>query len=217
MRFVFVGAGNLTVRTAKILIERGHEVVIVEADKERIEQLTDELDCSFLHGDGSNPQVLEDTNPERCDCLFSLSDSDQDNIVAALVARSLGFDRVVPKISDPRFEFLCDELNLEDMIVPDRTIAHYLSDMAVGVDILNLATAIKGDARLFAWTFEATSTAQVKDLELPKRVRVVCYYRNDEFQLADETTELQSGDEIVVISHREDLKDLETRWKPVEN
>ncbi|HAF56227.1 MAG TPA: potassium transporter, partial [Thauera sp.] len=55
MRAVFVGAGALSVTTARRLLERGHEVVVIDRDKARIEALSAELDCGFLHGDGSTP------------------------------------------------------------------------------------------------------------------------------------------------------------------
>ena len=216
MRFVFVGAGNLTVRTAHLLIEKGHEVVIIEADLERIDQLSEELDCSFLHGDGSKPQVLEEADPAQSEVLFALSDNEQDNIVAALVARSQGFDRVVPRITEPKFEYICEELGLEDVIDPDNTISHYLADMAQGIDVLNLATAIRGDARLFSWILAARDVGKVDGLDLPEQARVICFYRQSVFHLADGETQLEKGDEVVVITHRDNLKTLKKRWHPSE-
>ena len=51
MRIVFSGASPLTVITAKQLIKQGHEVVIIETNKEKIDQISEELDCRFLHDD----------------------------------------------------------------------------------------------------------------------------------------------------------------------
>ncbi|NIQ95095.1 MAG: TrkA family potassium uptake protein, partial [Desulfuromonadales bacterium] len=79
MRIVFVGAGELTVDTAQLLVERGHEVVIIEKDEERLSELDDQLDCSFLHGDGSKPNILKEVAPEHTHFLFCLSDNDQYN------------------------------------------------------------------------------------------------------------------------------------------
>lgn len=45
MRVTFVGAGEVTVRTAEILISRGHEVIIIEKDAGKIESLSDDMDC----------------------------------------------------------------------------------------------------------------------------------------------------------------------------
>jgi trk system potassium uptake protein TrkA len=56
------------------------------------------MDCSFLQGDGSQPDILREVNPEQTDFLFCLTDSDQANVIASLVGRSLGFNRVVTSI-----------------------------------------------------------------------------------------------------------------------
>ena len=98
MRIVFVGAGSLAVMTAVMLTKQGHEVIIVESDKQRIEELSSQLDCGFVHGDGSTPAILKETNPKETDFLFCLTGNDQANIITSLVGRSLGFARIVTKI-----------------------------------------------------------------------------------------------------------------------
>jgi trk system potassium uptake protein TrkA len=103
-------------------------VVIIEQDKERIDALTEEIDCGFLHGDGSKPAILREADPEGTQVLFALTGNDQANILASLVGRSLGFKRVVTKIEDPELEHICKELGLEDVIVPSRTIGRFLAE-----------------------------------------------------------------------------------------
>jgi trk system potassium uptake protein TrkA len=128
MRVVFIGASSLAVLTAKLMRERGDEVVIIEHDKDHIDALTEELDCGFLHGDGSKPAILREADPNGTDVLFALTDNDQANILASLVGRSLGFKRVVTKIQDAELEHICKELGLEDIIVPSRTIGRFLAE-----------------------------------------------------------------------------------------
>ena len=126
MKFVFIGAGSLAVATMRLLIERNHEVVLMERDKARIDALVDELDCGFIHGDGSHPAVLREAMPEETDALFCLSGRDQDNIIASLVGRSLGFRKVITRIEDEELEYITLALGLEQCVVPDRTMGRYL-------------------------------------------------------------------------------------------
>jgi trk system potassium uptake protein TrkA len=91
MRTVFIGAGEVSIETAKALVKKGHEVIIIETDKAKIDELSEEMDCSFLQGDGSRPDILREVNPEQTDFLFCLTDSDQANLIASLVGRSLVF------------------------------------------------------------------------------------------------------------------------------
>jgi len=128
MRIVFVGATELTVATARLLTGQGHEVVIVECEMDRIDELEESLDCSFLHGDGTYPHILREAGPEHTDVLFCLTNHAQTNIIASLVGRSIGFERVITSIDDPDFEGVCRELGLEGTILPTRTISRYLAE-----------------------------------------------------------------------------------------
>jgi trk system potassium uptake protein TrkA len=215
MRIVFVGGGEFSANTARLLVERGHEVVIIEADRQKIDELSADLDCSFLHGDGSRPHLLREVDPKHTDLLFCLTDNDQQNIIASLVGRTLGFTRVVTRIHDPDFETICLELGLENTIIPSRTISRYLADMVAGVDILELSTVIKGEARFFHFKIDESGEGNtVSGLELPDRTRAICYYRDDQFALADADTKLRKGDELVLICHSENLAKLEERFVP---
>lgn len=212
MRIVFVGASQLAVMTARLLVDRKHEVIIIEADKEVIESLAPDLDCGFIHGDGSKPHILREAGPEQTDVLFCLTPHDQVNILAALIGRSLGIKRVVPSIREPELDTICQELGLESTIIPDQTISRYLADMAVGIDVMELLTFIKGEARFFSFVADQESALRVEDLDLPRDARVVCFYREDEFHLADPETKLEPGDEAIVLTHSRNLAKLRERW-----
>ena len=126
MRLVFLGATILAVKTARALIEEGHEVVIIERDADRIKELSEMLDCAFLNGDGSKPDMLKEADPARTDILYCVTNHDQTNIIASLIARSLSIPRVVTMIEDEEFLPICEELGLKDTINPVRTVSRHL-------------------------------------------------------------------------------------------
>lgn len=214
MRIVFIGASELSTVTAQLLIKGGNEVVIIETDRGKIDELSDQIDCSFLHGDGSKPPILREAGPEQTDVLFCLSDVDQNNIIASLVGRSLGFGRVVTRIQDREFEAICSELGLEDTINPSRTISRYLADIVKGIDILELSTIIKDEARFFTFVAEKHHEGAIDDLDLPEEARIVCYYRNETFNLADDDYSLKRQDEIVILTHSKNLPKLQKLFSP---
>lgn len=214
MRAVFIGAGDLTLLTAQQLLKSGHEVVIIEKDKVRIDELGNEVGAGFIHGDGSKPAILREADPAATDFLFSLTGNDQSNILASLVGRSLGYKRVVTRIEDPSFEHICVELGLTDVIVPDYTIARYLADMCAGQNPLDLSASIKGEARIFSFVLREQDAGPLAELDLPQNSRVICFYRNDKFILPDTNTELTRGDEVVIIAHHKALPELEARLNP---
>jgi len=214
MRTVFIGTGEISVETAKALVTKGHEVIIIETDKAKIDNLGEEMDCSFLHGDGSRPDVLREVNPEHTDILFCLTDSDQANVIASLVGRSLGFKRVVTSVRDEQFENICHELGLKDIIVPYRTISRSLVDLVSGSNNVDLSMVLKGDVRFFVFIARAEDAVTIGELNLPATARVVLYYRQGEFAHADAETVLQEGDEVLILTHSKHLSELEKRWQP---
>jgi trk system potassium uptake protein TrkA len=216
VRIAVVGGSTLGVATARALVEKGHEVILVEKERERIDVLSEELDCSFLHGDGGRPDVLRELDPEGTDVLLCLTDSDQANVIASLVGRSLGFDRVVTSIADPQFEGICRELGLEDTIIPSRTISRYLVDMVRGGGVVEIATLIKDEARFFSFTAGEEDAVELAELDLPEEARVICFYREGRFHLARSETKLQKDDEVVILTHSRNLPALEERWRPRE-
>lgn len=212
MRAVFVGAGSLAVMTARCLLKRGHDVVMIEWNKERIEALAEELDCGFLHGDGSKLALLREADPSRTDFLFCLTGNDQTNILASLAGRSLGCGRVVPKIDDPEFEHLCIELGLEDVIIPARTSGRYLADMFEGRDHMEIIALVKDEARVFSFVAREEDEKPINELALPQDSRVMFFYRDEKFTLPAPDSRLRRGDEVMIITHSRNIGTLHERW-----
>ncbi|MFP3899193.1 MAG: potassium channel family protein [Dehalococcoidia bacterium] len=214
MRIVFSGASPLTIITAKALIKQGHEVIIIEANKEKIDQVSDELDCSFLHGDSAKPAVLSQVDPKNSDILFCLTNSDQINIITSLLGRSMGFKRVITSIEDMDLVQLCRELGLEDTIVPVWTMSRHLDSVVRGLDNIDLFTLLKEEARFFTFMAGRDDAVCVSELGLPKDAKVIFYYRDNKFHFASEDTKLRQGDEVIILTHSNNLADFNERWYP---
>lgn len=212
MKVVFVGASALTIMTAQLLLKRGHDVIIIESNKEKLESLTNEIDCGFLLGDGSKPAILKETNPTDVGLLFCLTNDDRSNILASLVGRSLGYERIVTKIEDPELEHICIELGLEDTIIPARTIGRHLAEMVEGQDPLELSTMIRDEARVFSFVLHEQDECVLSELDLPDKSRIVCIFRDQKFVVPAESEKLKVDDEILIITHRDNLPALEKRW-----
>lgn len=212
MRTAFIGTSSLTLSTAELLLEDGHEVILIERSRERIDTLSERFDAGFIHGDGTSPDVLRDVEPENTDVLFCLLESDQTNILAGLIGRSLGFQRVVPRVNDPQFHRICLELGLDDSVMPNRAVARHLRDLLGGEESLELSSVIRGDAAVFSFVADEDEAGPLADLSLPERTRIVCLYRDEELLLPETKPRLKPGDEVILITHQDRLKSLQRRW-----
>lgn len=212
MKIVIVGATSIAVATADALISRKHDVIIVEDDKERIDALKDDLDCGFINGNGTKPAILRETQPSKGDLLLCLTNNDQANILASLVGRSLGFERIVTKIEDAELEHICRELGLSDIIIPDRNTAQTLVDMVTGQLAEDFAAFFKGDVRLFSFVRGENDPKTVADLSLPEQTRPIMIYRDEDLILPDADTAFEKGDEVVLVTMADKLDALQERW-----
>lgn len=212
MRAVFVGASALTVMTAHKLTNAGHEVVIIDKDREKLDSLEEQLDCGFVNADGSRPPVLRDVGPESTQVLFCLSDRDQDNIIASLVGRAMGFECVVTKIEDVDFEPICMELGLEHPIIPSRETANALMGIFEGDEDSGLSTVLKGGIRFFCFLARKEDEGTAGELELPGKTRAIAVVHDDDAELADDTTRIREGDQVCVVTRDDRIDELKKRY-----
>ncbi len=217
MKAILIGASSTAIMTAQFLLKRNHEVIVVETDKEKIDELSNELDCGFLHGDGSKPSLLRETNPEEADVLYCLTSHDQTNIIASLIGRSLGFAKIVTKIEDPSYEHICIELGLDVAIIPSRAIGRQLADMFEGRDPFELSTVFRYDASTFSFVAQEKHVGAISDLGLPKASRIMCIYRNEQLMIPEENEQIELDDEVIIITHRKNLEALHKQLDLVVN
>lgn len=114
MYILLVGGGTLSHNLAKDLLLRSHEVLIVERDRERGEELSKMLGDVVLRGDGCEASVLEMAGASRADTLIATTREDKDNLAACQVAKArFRVPRTIATINDPRNEPLFKKLGVD--------------------------------------------------------------------------------------------------------
>ena len=73
LRIVIVGGQHVGYHTARHLSERGHDVVIVEKDRDRVEFLSEQYDATVIHGDGGRRSILRQAGLDRSDVVAALT------------------------------------------------------------------------------------------------------------------------------------------------
>lgn len=105
MQVIVVGGGLVGSSLAAKLSGDGHDVVLVERDRKLVRELNETLDVQTLRGNGSTVPVLLQAGIENCDLLFATTDSDEANMVVALVGSALfKVRRVVARLREPGHE-----------------------------------------------------------------------------------------------------------------
>jgi trk system potassium uptake protein TrkA len=87
LRVVLVGSGRTGLRTARMLSDHDHDVVVVERRDDRVKQLEDEYIATVIHGDATRPSVLRQADLAETDVVAGLTNTTATNLAACTIAK----------------------------------------------------------------------------------------------------------------------------------
>lgn len=122
MYVIIAGGGALGREVATVLLERHHDVVVIERDKSTCDAIYAEIGAVSVHGSATNLHVLRDAGGERAALLITAMPSDADNIACALIARSLGVERVIGRMRDASYEAAYEAAGVNHLIRATRML-----------------------------------------------------------------------------------------------
>jgi trk system potassium uptake protein TrkA len=118
-RVLIIGGGRLGLRLAERLEEGAVYTKIMEADVSRCAMLAEKLNRAVvLHGDGSDQQLLLEENVQEMDVVVTLTNDEETNILASLLASAWGPAKTITKISRFSYFPLMSAIGLEQVVSP---------------------------------------------------------------------------------------------------
>ncbi len=213
MRAIIVGGGRIGANLARVLVEDGHEVILIEREESRLEPLRDELDALMVAGDGASPDLLRRVGVEDSDLLLAVTRSDEVNVVAALIARQLGIGRTAARVHSPGYFETGDPvghdvLGIDFVFDPERTVAEEIADAiklpgAVNVEYFGQEQLAVAESVLKE---DSGAVGQaLGDVVGEGRHLVVGATRDGQAILPGDEQLLRAGDHILVAAAREEV------------
>lgn len=204
-----VGGGKIGYYLAKDLLEKKVAVKILENDKARCQELSEELiDATVLLGDGTDQETLDEENIKGCDACVSLTGIDEENIIMSLYAIQSGVGKVVTKIDRENVISMVKKLGLDSIVSPNHAIANHIirfvrahnAETGSGISTLyklgDKAEAVEfvvGED--FPWL-----NVKLKDMKVKYNVLVGGIVRDGEFSIANGETCLKNGDKVIIFT-----------------
>jgi trk system potassium uptake protein TrkA len=218
MRVVIVGAGDIGRELAENLIRRGgNEVVLIDADEKRAEQLASELDALVLHGDGTNPELLKKARVSETDALIATTGSDAINTVIAMLGHRMGVQNIIVKLNDVGLRAACQEIGVRKIIAPKISAAAEIFASLYGFDRLDFSLVVRGGLRLAELDVGAAQGKRLHELELPQGARVVAVLRGEQALVPREETKLEKDDVLLLLAEGESaLESVRRKLSPPE-
>ncbi|PSQ05874.1 TrkA family potassium uptake protein [Halobacteriales archaeon QS_6_71_20] len=126
MYVIIVGAGDIGTPLIEIATEAGYEVVVVERDAGRADEVASEFDCLVLNADATVKQTLLDADAERADAIITTTERDATNVMISLLATEVDIPAVVSVVHNPEHMNLFRQIGVSTMENPQRLIAESL-------------------------------------------------------------------------------------------
>jgi K+ transport systems, NAD-binding component len=203
MRFIIIGAGAVGLRTARVLSQEGHEVVIVEQDTDAVARARS-AGFDTIEGDGSNEAVLKTAEIGSTDAIGALSSDLNANFAACMVAKHHGCRTVMRVDRDYREEIYRDYADeVDELIYPERLGAVGAKNALVGGNIRAIAD-IAQELQILLIEIPSNSPLTgytLSEVELPGRARMLAFGKKDnplDIPLSGES--LEAGDRIAVLA-----------------
>ena len=177
-RVMIAGGGNIGRRLANALDkaqEKNYQVKIIEYDKRVSQRLAAELHHTLvLHGDATDEGLLESENIAEMDMFCALTNDDENNIMAALLAKSMGARKVLALINRSVYVDLVHSGNIDIAISPAQvTIGSLLAHVRRG-DVVAVHSLRRGAAEALELVAHGDANSsnvvgrQVAEIKLPK-------------------------------------------------
>ena len=212
MYVIVIGAGKVGLNLGRELLDKGHEVTLIDNDRERFLSVEQELEHNVQYGDASELWMLERAGISRADLVVAVTGDDEDNILISQVAREKYLvDRIIARVNNPRnrehFELLGIRpyvsatdliLRLIEHEVPQYGLVHLLDLPEQHLEIIEMLLA--DDSR--------AAGQRVDDLQMPDGSLLISVLRGDRGFVPGPDTVLEAGDEILAVldpSLEEDL------------
>lgn len=211
MRIVIVGAGAVGSYLAARLSGEGQDVVVVESDAHRADELQSTLDALVITGNGASPATLEQAGARGADLLIAVSNSDGVNALACHAASLLGVGRTVARIEDPDLLPGIGDLGIDVVIDPGEMAAHEVVDLVRQRGISDLVEFAEGELTLVGGIVREDSPLHGRTLAEARAAHpdfdwaVGAVVRHGDTVRVRGETIIEQHDHVLLVSRTEDL------------
>lgn len=216
MHIVIIGGGDVGYELAKNLNHKNQSIVVVDKNPTKVQVLGDKLDLPVINGNGANLDVLQKARIKSAQMLIGVTESDEVNIIACMIAKTFGVKYTVARVRRPESAGSIDvdtrgltqtQLGIDLIISPEKTMAREIAKRIHFPDAVEVEYYAGGKAMHMA--VHVAENAEIAnrplhELTLPKGCIVVGIKRADgDFLLPGGKDSFSPGDKVYLIGKAE--------------
>jgi trk system potassium uptake protein TrkA len=203
-RVVIAGGGNIGLRLA-LELEGKNQVKLIERDVKRARRVSEQLkSTTVLHGDAADEELLLEENIDSADIFAALTNSEEANILSAMLAKRLGAHKVMALINKPSYAELIESGSIDVAISPQTvTIGSLLAHVRRG-DVVRVHSLRRGAAEALEVVVHGDADSskvigrRIEDISLPEGTTLGAVVRGEDVIIAHHDTTVQPDDHLIL-------------------
>jgi trk system potassium uptake protein TrkA len=211
-KVVIYGANHISINLAKSLEKTIRDVSIIEPSREKANKAAEELSRCVVHqGSGTDMNLFNDINMQDADFFLALTDDDENNILAALLAKKHGAKRALVITNDPEYLPILDSIGMDITINPRLiTVSAILKHLRKG-RVMSVFKLIE-DAEVMEIGVDDNSSIvnkKISKVKFPENAMIGALLRKGEMIVPTDDLEIKTGDSVIVVAQPQAIEKIE--------
>ena len=208
MNIIIVGCGKVGLTLAEQLCQEDHAITLIDTDQERLDDAVNSMDVQAVLGNGTSYQTQVEAGVKDADLLIAVTDQDELNMLACLIARKVGNCQTIARVRNPSYyqdiHYIKDDLGLAMVINPEWAAAQDIFRLLQIPSALDVDTFDKGKVNMIRFQIAPGSPLDGKNMMainnmLGGKMLVCIRERAGEVVIPSGNTDLKAGDKISVV------------------
>lgn len=204
-RACIAGGGLTGELVARAMADEGATVLIIESALDRAEQLSASLDkdnVSVVHGDGTDTRLLEEEDVGTYDLFAAVTADDEVNLMAALLAKSLGTERTAAIVQRPDFMPIYRHLGIDIVVSPRSAASDHILRFCRRTELKSLTVLQSGQAEVLEISAREGSRVidtPLRQLNLPRGALIGAIVHGNQVLVPRGDDIVRRGDTVIVL------------------
>lgn len=217
MKIVVVGLGKTGTGLIKNLSAENYDIVGVDTDGARVQDVIEKYDVNGVVGNGCLPEILEEAGAKDADLLIAVTPGDERNILCCLVGKSLGTRHLIAQIRSPEyytnFELLGEKFGVNRFFNLESVLSSRITRVLKAPASVNLSSFGGGRLEIAEFPVPEKSKAvgkRIADLKTARKkdFLIVAVERDDGVVVPNGDTVIEEGDVLNVCAGHRELRDV---------
>ena len=210
-----IGGGNVGMMLAQSLETLKIKTKVIEKNLERCQCLAENLHNTLvINGDGTDLKMLDEEDIGSSDVVISVTNNDERNLLCSLLAKQLGVKRVIARVSKVLNIPLFEKVGIDIAISPKNSAINEVRNDLQENDVDILATVEQGQGEVLEiGVLPDFNNKKIMELEFPRSAIIGTIARNNSVIIPKGTTELKTGDILIIFTKAEDAIEIKKFFK----